>query len=356
MIVHGSPSALPNPEGRCPGVPPDPQASVSTKPMKTSVFLATCLLAVTAHAADGGFLFATFKGEQSPMTEQVYFGLSRDGRDWKALKDGEPVLVSTLGEKGVRDPYLIRSPDGEKVFAIATDLSIHLSQHNWDRAVTAGSRSIVVWETEDLVDWGEPRLVEVAPDGAGCTWAPEAIYDKEQGDYLVFWASTTRRDEFKKHRIWAARTKDFREFGEPFIYIEKESDVIDTTIVSEGGRYYRFSKDETTKAIMMESCETLAGRWSEVDGFSLAGLKGYEGPACFKLEEEEDGKAKWCLMIDFYSKGEGYKPFVTEDLSSGEFDPAPDIRFPFRFRHGSVLPVSEEEYQRLLGSFGDGER
>ena len=52
----------------------------------------------------------------------------------------------------------------------------------------------------------EPRLVKVAPDDAGCTWAPEAIYDEAKQEYLVFWASTTGRDEFAKHRIWGART------------------------------------------------------------------------------------------------------------------------------------------------------
>jgi len=53
-------------------------------------------------------------------------------------------------------------------------------------------------------------LAIVAPDDAGCVWAPEAIYDAGAEDYLVFWASTTRRDDFSKQRIWAAHTKDFR--------------------------------------------------------------------------------------------------------------------------------------------------
>ena len=33
------------------------------------------------------------------------------------------------------------------------------------------------------------------------------------------WASTTARDNFSKLRVWAARTKDFRSFGAPFIYV-----------------------------------------------------------------------------------------------------------------------------------------
>lgn len=323
--------------------------------MKTvffSILFAICPI-FSAFSKDGGFLFVTFKGEQTPMTEQVYFGLSRDGRDWKALKGGEPVLVSELGEKGVRDPYILRSHDGKKVFLIATDLSINLTNHNWRRAVTEGSKSIVIWESEDLVNWSEPRLVQVAPDDAGCTWAPEAIYDEEAGDYLVFWASKTGRDDFKKHRIWAARTKDFKTFSRPFVYIEERRDVIDTDIVFENGVYYRFSKDETTKAITMESSDRLTGKWKKVVRFSLKDLEGYEGPACFKLEDGAPGKpGKWCLLLDYYSRGQGYQPFVTEDLSKGKFERAEDIRFPFKFRHGSVLPVSEEEYLRLEKQFG----
>ncbi|MBB5351258.1 sucrose-6-phosphate hydrolase SacC (GH32 family) [Haloferula luteola] len=316
-------------------------------------FLAMAALWVTPLLAeDGGYLFTTFKGEQDPMTEQIYFGLSRDGRDWKALNSGNPVLISQLGEKGVRDPYILRSHDGKKTWVIATDLSIHLTHHNWGRAVTQGSKSIVVWETEDLVNWSEPWMVKVAPDDAGCTWAPEAIYDEKEKDYLVFWASKTGRDEFKKHRIWAARTKDFKEFGEPFIYIEERRDIIDTDIVYENGTYYRFSKDETTKAITMEESTELMGRWKKVNGFSLKHLEGYEGPACFQIEAGAPGKpGKWCLLLDYYSKGQGYQPYVTDNLEKGKFAKADDIRFPFHFRHGSVLPVTEDEYQKLAEKY-----
>ncbi len=305
------------------------------------------LAASAALAGDGGFLFVTFKGEQTPMSEQIYFGLSKDGRKWEALNGGEPALVSKLGEKGVRDPYIIRSHDGRGFFMIATDLSIHLTK-DWGRAVTKGSRSIVVWTSRDLVEWSQPRLVKVAPDDAGCTWAPEVVYDEEAKDYLVFWASTTKSDDFAKHRIWAARTKDFHTFGKPFIYIEKPTTIIDTTIVRDGKKYYRFTKDEKFKAITLETSDTLTGTWSEVPGFSLAQLRGYEGPECYVVEPAKDGKpATWCLILDHYSKGEGYKPFVSTDIAGGQFSPGEGFTFPFRFRHGSVLPLSKEEYERV---------
>jgi hypothetical protein len=315
------------------------------------VFLLLITMTTQVLAADGGYLFVTFKGEQSPMTEQIYFVISRDGKEWTSLNGGEPVLVSKLGERGVRDPFLIRAPDGSKFFLIATDLSINLNR-DWGRAVRAGSKSIVVWESTDLVKWSEPRLVKVAPDDAGCTWAPEAIYDEAKQEYLVFWASTTARDKFAQHRIWAARTKDFVSFTEPFIYIEKPTAVIDTTIVFQDGRYYRFTKDEKFKAITAETSDKLDGAWTDVPGFSLAKMTGYEGPACYRLANPEAGKPpKWCLLLDHYSRGQGYKPFVAEDLASGQFTPEPSFKFPFRLRHGSVLPVSAEEMARLEATY-----
>jgi hypothetical protein len=322
-------------------------------PLKKFLPLLLLLLAqAAAFAAGGGYLFVTFKGEQSPMTEQVYFALSKDGHQWGALNGGEPVLVSKLGEKGVRDSYLLRSHDGKTFYLLATDLSIH-QNGDWGRAQTAGSQSIVIWESSDLVHWLPPRLVRVAAPDAGCTWAPEAVYDEDAGDYLVFWASKNRGDNFAKQRIWAARTKDFNAFTKPFVYVDKPGHVIDTDIVREGNKYYRFSKDEQFKAITMEVSDKLMGPWRDVPQFSLAKLKGYEGPECYQIKPAADGKpAVWCLVLDQYSTGAGYQPFVTDNLSGGQFTAGSDFSFPFRFRHGSILPLSDEEYNRLENAFG----
>lgn len=313
--------------------------------------LSSLCVAVSAFAADGGYLFVTFNGEKTPLTEQIYFGLSPDGRNWEALNSAQPVLVSPLGEKGVRDPFIIRSRDGKKAWLLATDLSINLNPV-WKRAATAGSKSIVIWESTDLVHWSEPRLVKISADDAGCTWAPEAVYDEESGDYLVFWSSANGRDNFAKFRVWAARTKDFVNFGEPFIYIERDFPVIDTSIVRENGVYYRFTKAEHERTIFLETSTRLAGPWTEMPGFSLAGKEGYEGPACFQLAPASAGKpATWCLLLDHFTKGAGYQPFITTDLASGKFEAAPDIKFPFRFRHGTVIPVTADEYARLKSTY-----
>src|SRR5690606_20821360 len=108
---------------------------------------------------------------------------------WHELNGGQPVLTSDLGTKGLRDPFIIRSPEGDKFFLIATDLRM-FGSGDWDGAQRHGSKSIMVWESTDLVNWTDQRLVRVSPDTAGNTWAPEAYYDPQLGEYVVFWASS----------------------------------------------------------------------------------------------------------------------------------------------------------------------
>jgi hypothetical protein len=249
----------------------------------------------------------------------------------------------------VRDPYILRAHDNSGFYLIATDLSIHLNG-DWKRAQTAASKSLVIWQSPDLVQWSQPRLVKVAPDNAGCAWAPEAVYDSERNEYMVFWASKTADDNFTKQRIWAARTPDFKTFSAPFIYIEKPFTIIDTTIVQENGTYYRFTKDEKDKAITMETSQHLMDGWKEVEQFSLSKMTGYEGPACFMMEPGREGKpAKWCLLLDWYSQGKGYQPYESDDLSKGQFIQSGPMNFPFHpVRHGSVMPLTAEEMNRLL--------
>lgn len=323
---------------------------------KQLVLQAIALLSISASAAEDGFLFTTFRDETTPLSEQIYMGISQDGRHWDALNGGNPVLVSDVGERGVRDSFLLRSHDGQKVWLIATDLCVHRNR-DWKRNTHAGSRSIVVWESSDLVHWTPPRLAVVAPSDAGCVWAPEAIYDEDAGDYLVYWASTTARDNFSRQRIWAARTKDFRSFGAPFLYLEKTNHVIDIDIVRAGDAYYRFTKDDKEKSVSMASSKKLMEPWQDIPQFTAGKGKNFEGPICYQLQAATNGQPPvWCLLLDNVSDrigsgAFGYMPFISTNLSTGQFAPAKDFHFPYPFRHGSVLPIMPVELERLKAAY-----
>ncbi|MHB8129483.1 MAG: family 43 glycosylhydrolase [Mobilitalea sp.] len=298
-----------------------------------------------------GYLFVYFTGD-SDAGEQVYFSISKDGLHWKDLNEGNPVLISSGGEKGVRDPFIIRSANGSKYYIIATDLRIE-SGKGWSAAQYKGSRAIVIWESVDLVHWSKERIVEVGIPEAGCVWAPEAIYDSQSEDYLVFWASMVKEEGeiSAKQRIYCSKTKDFLTFSKAEKYIERDNHVIDTTITWENGYYYRISKDETTQNIKIDKGnDLLHGSFVPVSAPKLEQLIGVEGPVAFQF----NGSTDWCLMVDHFATNAGYLPLISNNLSSGEFQVLDSIDYDMgknKKRHGSVLKITQLEYDTLIDNY-----
>src|SRR5690606_40785368 len=103
---------------------------------------------------------------------------------------GEPIFTSTQGTEGLRDPFIIRSHEGDKFYMLATDLKIAGLAGGFATAQKSGSLGMEVWESTDLVNWSEQRHVQVSTPYAGNTWAPEAYWDDEINRYVVFWASS----------------------------------------------------------------------------------------------------------------------------------------------------------------------
>lgn len=293
-----------------------------------------------------GYLFTHFIGEEKDG-EQIYFSLSKDGLHWKDLNGGRPVLYSRIGTCGVRDPFLVRNPLDGTIYLIATDLRIEAG-NGWTAAQEKGSRMLIVWETKDMVHWSGERACTVGVPEAGCVWAPEAVFDEEKEAFFVFFASKVKEvgDKEGKHRIYAVYTKDFYEFTKPFIYIERENDIIDTTILRDGDKYFRISKDETEKKLTLEMSDALIGNFTRIHSPLLDNLEGLEGPEGYLLPDQKT----WCIIADQFQTGKGYLPMVTENLESGILTILPEEEYDMgvtRKRHGGVLPVTDEEYERL---------
>ncbi|MFJ9353587.1 family 43 glycosylhydrolase [Streptomyces mirabilis] len=312
-----------------------------------------------------GYLFAYFTGEGTADGEQIRYALSRgnDPLHWRELNAGRPVLTSTIGEKGLRDPFVIRSPKGDKFFLIATDLKMYQnSSGSWDYVQRHGSRSIMIWESTDLVHWTDQRLVKVAPDNAGNTWAPEAYWDDSLGEYVVFWASKLYADDDPDHtgstynKMLYATTKDFRTFSEPKVWDDPGYSVIDSTVIKNKGSYYRYTKDERDPSSSSPCSKFITGEKSTSltntkydfvsDCIGSGSIDRGEGPTVFKSNTEN----KWYLFIDEYGS-RGYVPFETTDLDSGKWTMSTNYQMPASPRHGTVMPVTQAEYDRLLAAY-----
>ena len=301
------------------------------------------------------YLFTHFTEDDKKDREHIWFALSRDGLNWKDLGGEEPFLKTEKGTTGIRDPFIVYDERLKKYFIIATDLCT-TKGGSWHDFSHKGSRGLFVWESEDLVSWSEERLITVGVEKAGCVWAPEAIYCREEEKWFVFWASNVREKGTLSHkqRIYGAFTEDFRSFSPAFKYIDASTDVIDTNIVWDNGWYYRFSKDETNKKIVIERCRKLIpdeeNQFEKVHSELLAGFFGLEGPEVYYIDEIK----KWCLIVDQYHTKKGYLPLLCSELSSGEFYIPEEGSYNMgvrKKRHGGVIKITDEEAERLEKAF-----
>lgn len=228
-------------------------------------------------------------------------------------------------------------------------------------------------------------------------WAPEAIWDEDKGrpkthsvveyslsgdltrasgQYLVYWASRFVRMTLKwlricltaeqyptsdaKHtgkssnaQIRCAYTSDFSTFSKATNFVDySPTDVIDLTILpldNTGKNYVRFIKNESAKNVFSEITSTgLLGTWTRIGGSSATISSGVEGPAAY-WDNQVANKAH--LLLDFYGS-DGYHPYESVDVKSGKWTESSRSSFPKNLRHGSVLPITQVQYDALKTKWG----
>lgn len=345
----------------------------------------------------GGYLFAHFIGEQEENQEQIYFALSEEGLNFKDTNGGKPVICSNVGEKGVRDPYLYRSYEKDRFFLIATDLSIYnrggwfQNEQGYYDASTTGSSNLVLWESEDLINWGEARLLPVAPENAGMAWAPEMIYYEETGEYIIYFSSSIMNKETKMkekpNTIFYVTTRDFVHFSDTNIFIDNQTDpdgkareIIDTTLLKIGDTYYSASKDgdnaEKNGGIRILKTKTLLDKdsWEKVlnleeIGLDISGLGikalnngDLEGPELFVINKKDRVNKdipEYGIMMDRFQADLGYLPLITTDIedktnSKNSWKVLGKDEYSFdklKKRHGTILNITYEEVKRIKENF-----
>jgi hypothetical protein len=318
-------------------------------------------------AADdlAGYAFLYFTGN-SREGENIYIAASNGNNalSWTELNGGQPILRSTQGTQGLRDPFIIRSPDGGTFYLIATDLSIG-SGTSWGDAVRKGSLYLEIWESPDLKTWSEQRHVKVSPDTAGNTWAPEAYYDDSIGQFVVFWASSLYAENDPDHtgetyhRMMYATTSDFVTFSEPQVWQDAGMSRIDSTVLHEGDMFYRFTKDEGAANtgcadIIQERSTSLRAdlsSWTRVAACigRDAGTSAVEGPTAFKANPGDVNGDKFYLFVDEYG-GRGYIPLETADIANPNWTVSASYQLPRSPRHGTVIPITASELAGLTGT------
>ena len=331
--------------------------------MMTKTLLTAVLIAVSASATFAkkkqvapqpqdpnemvAYLF-TYFNSNDPKDEQICYALSEDGYNYTPINDGMPVISSdTIAlTQCVRDPHILRCEDGKTFYMVVTDMKSNLG---WN-----SNRGMVLLKSTDLINWQHtainfPTRYTKTWKNVQRVWAPETIYDRKAGKYMVFYslASSDRGSYDKIYYQYA--NKDFTDLeGEPKWLFDAGCATIDGDIVyNEADQlYHLFYKQEAGRGIYQAVAKQLTDKWQMIGGNVEQTKESVEGVGVCKAI---DGKS-WIIMYDCYGNGH-YQFCKSEDLKTFQFVQNTQMRGKFTPRHGTIIPITRAEKERLLNAF-----
>ncbi len=337
------------------------------------------------------FLFAYFTGT-SKEGQTIHLAVSEDGYNYTALRGNDPVIIPSKGVGCVRDPYIWYNEQDNHYYILATDLDFTDTGSNYSN----NSTGFIVWRSKDLVNWYDETFIDVSKmahligDVRGMTavWAPQVLWDGSA--YVVYFTLACGATSW--FDIVYLKTTDLLDPNAyyEFDYIlgngtgngtDNGYGVIDADIIHNpgDGKYYLFYKvenhdknlgtdsnnsNEALRKIFYYVGDTPTGPfenpgdtlWTNA-GYSLWPEAGYSLEGCNAVWDN-DGN----LLV--YADEFAHKNALGEDeayfriAKSNGYDftswSYPDVSQhninSLSPRHGSVVKITEEEYNRLLAN------
>ena len=349
--------------GRFVGENKEVSLTASIKDIGTSGRIEKKLFKVSIHGYEpySNYLFAYFRDNKD---ENIYYALSNDGYNFTAMNGGNRVVAAdTVSiKKGLRDPHVLRAPDGW-FYMVNTDMK---SAEGW-----ASNRGMVLMKSRDLINWKHATVH--FPDKykgknfANVTrvWAPETFWDDTydngdgtKGRPLVYFSLLTNDGTISYDKVfYAYSNKDFTDLeGEPQHFFDRGKSTIDMDIVYNpvDKFYHAFYKNEgdggickvTASSLMPKSGAASGSQWSKPSKALQQTTEAVEGAGVFKLINQNS----WVLMYDCYMN-EHYQFTSSSDLETFKFVQNTAMKGAFTPRHGTILPITAEETAKLMRAF-----
>ena len=293
------------------------------------------------------YLF-TYFNSNDPKDEQICYALSEDGYNYTPLNMGMPVIESdTIAlTQCVRDPHILRGEDGKTFYMVVTDMKSSLG---W-----SSNRGMVLLKSTDLVNWQHstinfPTRYTKTWKNVIRVWAPETIYDRKAGKYMVFYSLRTSDPKSYDKIYYQYANEDFTDLeGEPQWLFDAGNATIDGDIVYNDAdqMYHLFYKQESGRGIYQAVAKNLTDKWQMIGGNVEQTKEAVEGVGVCKAI---DGKS-WIIMYDCYGNGH-YQFCKSEDLKTFKFVQNTEMKGKFTPRHGTIIPITRAEKERLLKAF-----
>ena len=305
-----------------------------------------------------GYLFAYFEGSgDKDKQEQLRFAVSQDAIHWQALNNNQPIIpsehISQSG--GIRDPQIIRGEADDRFYMVATDM--FTMKNGW-----GSNPGIVLMKSSNLTEWSSTWIdfAKQFPEqfaNVQWVWAPQTIYDKNLGKYLVYF--TIRfKGETNLDLYGAYANDDFTGFeAAPHLMFRAKFGSIDGDIIYKDDLYHLFYKgntkdeagNEIKNGIQKATAKSLKGPW--IEDFKYLDVYAQkptvvEGSSILKLNNKDE----YILMYDLYTnlRYEFQRSTNLIDFT----DTTESFIKNFNPRHGSVISITRAEAKRLNAKWG----
>ncbi|MDD6111141.1 MAG: glycoside hydrolase family 43 protein [Prevotellaceae bacterium] len=303
------------------------------------------------------YLFTYFTGN-APDKEQICYALSDDGYNYTPLNGGNPVISSdTIAyTQCVRDPHILRCEDGKTFYMVVTDMKSSLG---W-----ASNRGMVLLKSTDLVNWQHSAInfpTKYPKQWGNVTrvWAPETIFDRNAGKYMVFYSLRTNDEDSFDRIYYSYVNDDFTDLeGEPQYLFDRGTATIDGDIVynPSDGLYHLFFKSEGGRGIFQATSKTLTAEPGKPLGSQWTVHEAHVDQTEVQVEgvgvcQSIDGKS-WIVMYDCYTS-HYYQFCKSPDLKHFEVVQNTATEGKFTPRHGTIIPITQAEKDRLIAAFGN---
>lgn len=317
---------------------------INLAPNLLLLLLAIAPTALLADVSDSAYLFVYFTGNRK-SDEAVRYAISTDGYRFRSLNNNEPVIssaaISSTG--GVRDPHILRGQDGKTFYMAVTDM---VSANGWN-----SNRAMALLKSTDLINWSSAiiNIQQRFPgnDSLLRVWAPQTIYDKKAGKYMVYWSMKHGQEPDKIYYAYA--NDDFTDLATApaqLYFSPNNGACIDGDIIEKDNRYYLFFKTEDGKpGIRVAVSDRVNGGYQLRPGEVQQTQQPVEGSGVFKLNNNEG----YILMYDMYTSGK-YQFTKSKDLQHFEVVDK-EVSMDFQPRHGTVMPITGAELARLITKY-----
>ena len=289
--------------------------------LAATAFAAVCPLAAAQDDADTAYLFTSFRGDG----DGLHLSYSDDALHWTPLSG--TFLKPQVGDRLMRDPDLLRGPDGTYHLVWTT---------GW------GDGGIGYASSTNLTDWPKQSFIPLL-ENANQHWAPELFYDEPNERFLIVWSSSMR--DGKSFRAYYVTTEDFETFSEPALLFDPPIDNIDTTMRKTGDRYtivFKQTDDQGNGVwgdIYAATADSPTGPYTLVETPLLDDQRA-EGPALAQVGD------RTLLYVDYYTQGR-FGVLSTTDWQTWT-DMSDEAEIVEGQRHGSIVEVPSELVENLV--------